>query len=386
MKALLLLWTCGLTLRMTVLVVPPLLPQLHDAFALSQAAVAALTSLPVLLFSFAAIPGSILVARYGAVATLFAGIVVTGVAGALRAASPGVAMLFATTFAMGVGISIMQPAFPAVVREWVPGRIALGTAVYSNGLLVGEALSASLTIPFVLPAAAGDWRIAMAAWSVPVLAIAVVAWLTRPRIRAPKAGAGAPRRWWPDWRDPLTWKLGLLSGYASALYFGNNAFLPDYLAWRGRPELLNATLSALNWVQMPASVAMLFFARHLTLKRWPFLALQTLSIVSIAGLLSMDDLWIVVWAGVVGFTNAFLLILTLALPPLIARSEDVPRLAAGMIALGYLCAFVIPILGGWAWDLAGAAPVAFAPLGLFAVASLAIAARLDFRERSVHRG
>jgi CP family cyanate transporter-like MFS transporter len=150
--------------------------------------------------------------------------------------------------------------------------------------------------------------------------------------------------------------------------------------------LLNPTLSALNWVQMPASVLMLVYARHLTMKRWPFVAMQALSIASIAGMLFMDDAWIVFWAGVVGFTNAFLLILTLALPPLIARGEDVARLAAGMIAIGYLCAFVVPFLGGWAWDLTGWAPMAFVPLAAFAFASLAIAARLDFRERSILRG
>ena len=61
------------------------------------------------------------------------------------------ALLFGATFLMGVGIAVMQPALPAIVRDWVPRRVALGTAVYSNALLVGEAISASLTIPVVLP-------------------------------------------------------------------------------------------------------------------------------------------------------------------------------------------------------------------------------------------
>src|SRR5258706_10076338 len=113
MKDLLLLWLCGLCLRMTVLAIPPLVPQLHDAFALSQTAVGALTSLPVLLFSFAAIPGSVLVARYGATGVLFGGIVVTALAGALRGLAPEVNTLFIATFAMGVGIAVMQPALPA---------------------------------------------------------------------------------------------------------------------------------------------------------------------------------------------------------------------------------------------------------------------------------
>ena len=383
MKELLLLWLCGLCLRMTVLAIPPLLPQLHEAFALSQTAVGALTSLPVLLFSFAAIPGSALVARFGAVGVLFGGIVVTAAAGALRAFAPEVNTLFIATFVMGVGISVMQPALPAVVRDWVPRRVALGTAMYSNGLLVGEAFSASLTSPWVLPAVDGSWRASLAFWSIPVILIAALAWWQRPRaLAAPGSSAApSPRRWWPDWKDPLTWQLGLLSGYASSLYFGANAFLPDYLVWRGRGDLLNAALSALNWVQLAASMLMLGFAPRLSLRRWPFVVLASLSGIALLAMLAMGDAWIVFWAAVIGFCNAFLLILALALPPLLARADDVHRLAAGMIAIGYLCAFVIPIVGGFLWDATGAAPLAFAPLVAFTIAAVALGARLRFPPR-----
>ncbi|MDQ3027190.1 MAG: MFS transporter, partial [Pseudomonadota bacterium] len=191
MRPFVLLWLCGICLRITVLAIPPVIPQIHQSFTLSQAAVGALTSLPVLLFSFAAIPGSLLVARFGAFHVLIAGIVLTGVAGALRGMGD-VALLFAMTFAMGVGIAIMQPALPAVVRDWTPRKIALGTATYSNGLLVGEAISASATIPWVLPMVDGNWRLSLPVWSIPVLVIAVIVWVVRPRSaasHAPKATA-----------------------------------------------------------------------------------------------------------------------------------------------------------------------------------------------------
>jgi CP family cyanate transporter-like MFS transporter len=81
---------------------------------------------------------------------------------------------------------------------------------------------------------------------------------------------------------------------------------------------------------------------------------------------------------VIGFCNAFLLILTLALPPLLSRPDDVHRLSAAMIAIGYLCAFVLPIVGGLAWDLGGSATLAWLPLIAFGVAALALAARLPF--------
>jgi CP family cyanate transporter-like MFS transporter len=383
LRPLVLLWLAGICLRITVLAIPPVIPQIHESFALSQAAIGALTSLPVLLFSFAAIPGSLLVARHGPVAVLIGGIFLTGIAAALRGASFDPSILFITTFLMGVGISIMQPALPAVVRDWVPRKIALGTATYSNGLLVGEAISASLTIPWILPMAGGEWRPAVAAWSIPVLLIGVLIWWKRPRASTPHRLASGPRRWWPDWRDPLTWRLGLLSGYASSLYFCNNAFLPDYLAARGRTDLLNPALSALNWVQMPASVLMLMYAQRLTMKRWPFLALQAASIAALLGLLGMGDAWIVAWAGVIGFCNAFLLILTLALPPLLSKPHDVHRLSAAMITIGYLTAFVMPILGGAVWDGSGSAPLAYVPLLVFAVVAMLLAVRLDFpRERA----
>jgi CP family cyanate transporter-like MFS transporter len=377
-RALVLLWVFGIALRITVLAIPPVIPLIHESFEISQSAVGALTSLPVLLFSFAALPGSLLVSRFGAAHVLTGGILLCGVASGLRGIADDVAMLFAMTFVMGVGIAIMQPALPAVVRDWVPRRVALGTATYSNALLVGEAISASLTIPVVLPAVGGSWRASLVVWAVPVVAIGLLAAWVTVRRGDPHGALSGPRRWWPDWSDPLTWKLGLISGFASSLYFATNAFLPDYLADRGRADLLGPSLSALNWVQIPASILMLVFAERLTRRRWPFIALASTATTAVMGLLFMSDAWFVAWSGVLGFCNAFMLILTLALPPLIAKPEDVSRLSAAVLAIGYLCAFLTPIAGGMIWDATGVARAAFAPILVFAAAAIALAATLDF--------
>ena len=64
------------------------------------------------------------------------------------------------------------------VRDWLPEKIGLATAVYSNGLLVGELLAVPLTLPVVLPLVGGSWRLSFVAWSVPVLATAaLVGWV-----------------------------------------------------------------------------------------------------------------------------------------------------------------------------------------------------------------
>lgn len=379
LQPLVLLWLFGICLRITVLAIPPVMPQIHQSFVLSQSAVGALASLPVVLFSLVAIPGSLLVARFGPAHVLTAGILVCAVASGLRGAADSVAALFLATFAMGVGIAVMQPALPAVVRDWVPRRVALGTAVYSNALLVGEAFSASLTIPVVLPLVGGSWRWSLVVWAVPVLLIGLLAAVAASRRAERREISAQGRLWWPDWRDPLTWKLGLISGFASSLYFGANAFLPDYLASIGRGEELGPALSALNWGQIPGSVLLLMFASRLTCRRWPFIVLGGAAVASLAGLVFAPHAGIAAWAGIIGFSNAFILILTLALPPLLARPDDVHRIAAAMIAIGYLSAFLVPIAGGMLWDLTGRPTAAFALIAVYGVAVLALAMTLDFR-------
>jgi len=378
MRPFILLWLFGLCLRTTVLAVPPVIPMIHQSLALSQAEIGALASLPVLLFSFAAVPGSILIARFGAFRVLVGGILLTGLGSALRGAALDAAMLFAATFVMGIGIAIMQPSLPPVVREWVPRKIALGTAVYSNGLLMGEALAASLTIPVVLPLAGGDWRLALVAWSVPIFLVALAGMLHQ-RGRPAEPMHEKARVWWPDWKSPVTWRLGLISGGCSSIYFTTNAFLPDVLHRVGRPELLNPALSANNWLQIPASLLLLFFPGRLMMRRWPFMAMGVTFTLATIGLVLARDASIVAYSGVIGFCSAFVLTSTLALPPMLVDPHDVPRVSAAMFAIGYLCAIVTPVLGGYLWDVTGLAWTAFVPAGLFGPLMVVMAAGLEMR-------
>src|SRR5699024_4026793 len=134
---LLLLWLAGAGLRITVLAIPPIIPQLHADLHLSQTDVGVLSGLPSLLFACAAVPGAALIARFGVLRMLICGLLLTAAAGALRGLSPHVWFLFGTAFGMGGGIALMQPAMPAVVRAWTPRRLGFATAMYANGMLVG---------------------------------------------------------------------------------------------------------------------------------------------------------------------------------------------------------------------------------------------------------
>jgi len=378
-----LLWLTGIDLRLTILAVPPVLPLIHRDLALDEKSVAVLSGLPILLFGLMAVPGSLLIARIGARRAIITGLLAVAFASGLRGAGTSTAMLFVMTFAMGAGVSIIQPALPALVSRWFPTSVARATAVYANGLLIGEVLGASLTIPVILPLVAGSWEWSFALWAVPVLLTAVLMTFGTPEV---PVAAGTPRpRWWPDWRDPRLWRLGLLQGGSSVLYFACNAFIPDYLHATARGELVNACLTALNSGQLPASLLILLFARRLAGRRGPFIAAGAIGLLSLAGLLVSGEAGMIASAAAIGFCAAFVLILTLALPPLLAAPEDVHRLSAGMLAIGYSLSFIVPFVGGAIWDATGSPATAFLPGAVGAAIVLALGAMLrpaDQRRRA----
>jgi len=369
-----LLWLAGIDLRLTILALPPVLPLLHRDLELSEKAVAALTGLPILIFSMVALPSSLLIARIGARRALVAGLVLTALGGAFRGIGPSTPMLFAMTFAMGAGIAIMQPALPSLVSDWFRNAAGLATAVYANGLLIGEALAAALTLPVVLPLAGGSWALAFALWSVPVLvSAALLAAATRHRAELP---ARPGRLWWPDLGSRSTWGLGLLIGGGSTVYFGANAFIPDFLHGKGATDLIGPCLTALNVGQLPSSLLILLFAKRLTGKRMPLITGGICCVAASVIFAIGTPLAEVAGAGAFGLAAAFSLILTLALPPLVAEPGDVPRLAAGMLFVGYLLAFTLPLLSGVIWDATGSSASAFLPVLLGTAVQFAGAAVL----------
>jgi len=368
--AIMLLWLAGNGLRLTILAVPPVIAMIRDEFSLSATEVGLLSSIPPALFAVAALGGSLLVARLGVRGALVGGLFIVALGSALRGLSSGYAVLFATTIIMSVGVAIMQPIMPTTVRQWLPHRIGLGTAIYTNGLLVGEIFPTLLTIPLVLPLLANSWRLSLVFWSLPIAMISVAVYLFAPRVRE-KHGA-APRSWMPDWRNGLVWRLGALFCCINAIYFSANAFIPIYLTSAGRSDLITGALSALNFGQLPASLLLLVTAGKLERRAWPYVASGLLSLVSIAGLVLMVGPTTIIWAALLGFSDSAALIVGLTLPPLLCRPEDVARTSAGMFTISYGGAVAIAIISGAAWDISRTPALAFVPLGACALGLAAV--------------
>jgi MFS transporter, CP family, cyanate transporter len=237
-------------------------------------------------------------------------------------------------------------------------------------------------IPVVLPLLGGSWRLAFVAWGVPCLAIAAALYALARRPAAARLASSSQRKWWPDWRSSLLWRLGLMLGGVNAAYFSTNAFLPDYLTQLGRADLIGPGLTALNIGQLPASFLLLALVGRAEKSATAYLIFGGLTLAAALGIIFGKGLVIVGAAALVGFAASAVLILMLALPPLLSEPEDVPRMAAGMFTISYSCAVIVPIVSGLVWDATGVPATGFVPIAVAALLIIVFAPTLRLHSRS----
>lgn len=371
-----LLWLTGLYLRIPILVAPALAPFIADDLALSQALTGALTALPVLMLALGAMPGSLAISRIEPRHTLALALLLAAVGSGARALAPDAGLLLLTTAVMGLGIAMMQPALPALLPRWLtPQYLALGSAVYMNGMLMGEFIGAGLTLPVMMPLLDHSWRLTLMAWSLPALVIVALLYLPIPERERP---AERPA-WLPDWHNPLTLKLGLLLGASGSLFFGVNAYLGSLLEQRGELARLDDALFSFNFAQVVASLVMLAMARRWVGRPGPLLVSTGLSLVAVAGAILTSGWLSIALATLMSFTAGIMLILLVALPPVLAPAGGAGRLAAGNFLVGYTLSFAMPMLGGVLADMAGDIRLALAVLLAYGLLVLPVIGGLDLR-------
>ena len=345
-----LLWLAGLYLRVPILVAPPLAPFISDDLGLNQTLTGALTTLPILMLAVGAMPGSLAISRLGPRNTLVLAMVIMTLGSAARGLAPEIFTLLLASAVMGLGIAMMQPALPALLPRWLqPRHIAMGTAIYMNGMLMGEFVGAGITLPVLMPLMDGSWRMTLLAWSLPALAVAAALFIPKRDLARPLQRAA----WLPDWSNPLTLKIGLLLGVSSSMFFGLNAYMGNLLEQTGHFEKLSRGLFVYNIAQVFASLLMLKAARHWVGRRTHIMASALISVAGTLGAVLLTGWWAIASATLMSFASGILLILLVALPPLLSRPGETGRLSAGTFLVGYTVAFLVPMAGGVVADMTG---------------------------------
>jgi CP family cyanate transporter-like MFS transporter len=161
----------SLQLRTVVVGVAPVLPELRSDLHLSFSATGALTAIPVLGLGAGAVPGAILVNRFGARRVVGAATLGLGLAALLRLTPPLPYSLYVWTAVLSLCVAVAQPGITVLVRSWFPDRLQQVSTIYAMSLGVGGLAGATLSVYLLV---LGGWRATFVIWGLVALLVAGV--------------------------------------------------------------------------------------------------------------------------------------------------------------------------------------------------------------------
>ena len=346
----------GTALRPQALIVGPLVGDVQADLGMSHGVAGLLSTIPVLCMGFLAPLGPVLAGSIGprlgaAICVLF-----IAVFGVLRSFAPESTTVLAATVGVGVGMAVIGPILPAIVRERLPGTPAAGTGAYVTGLVVGATATALVAVP--LADAFGGWRASFAIVSSVAFA-SLAAWLVlMPRDHGHVRSA--PQRPRIPWRRPSAWLLGAIFGSQSILFYGGITWLASIYAERGWGEFEAGGLVALfTGIGIIPTLAVPLVADRWGTRRSQ---LSVAAVLSTVGALvialtpgeppgSFVTIGAVILLGL-GIGAYFPLALTLPVD-VAADPADAASVSALMLLVGYSLAAMAPVVLGFVRDTAG---------------------------------
>ena len=357
--------------RTAVTSVGSLLPRIQDGLGMSEAVAGLLTTLPVLVFAGLGAFSPRLVRRFGPRAVIGGALGVMSL-GLIARAYSGHTVLFLLFSLLALsGGAIGNVAVPVIIKRYFPEHIGPMTTAYSSTLAIGTAVAAASTTP--LDHLVGDWRLALAAWSVPAL-LGTVPWvLWRPEPAA--VGDEGASHLGGVHRSRLAWMLLLVFGGQSAIAYILMGWTTTILGDAGlSPAAAGAMLGLLTIVQIPLAMAVPI----LTVRWGPRPVFWMLAATYPPAILGLwldtggDLAWL--WMILFGFgTSVFPLVLTLF--ALRARtSGGTSALSSFAQSGGYLIAGSGPLAVGWFYGLTGSWDLPFLFLALLTAVLVAAGA------------
>ncbi|HEY6286619.1 MAG TPA: MFS transporter [Ktedonobacteraceae bacterium] len=379
----------GFNLRSVILGVPPILPLIQRDLGLSYTAIGLLTALPVLALAIGAWPSGLLAERIGARLSVSIGLSLLAAGALLRAFRLTTFSLFFFTLVLSIGITLTQTAVPVLIRRWFPKQIGLVSALFSDGLIAGEAVAAGITVLIMVRYLGSDaWANTFVFWGIPIVVLlAFWLWLappapievTRPHL-SPQCATTSTGADSPVQRKRVNaLHLGILVGGGSLIYFGMNAWIASYNQALHQSYLTPVSLLSLNAAQLPVSLGITLVAQRIAGRRWPFIAAGIISGFAIVGWISTPAMLQPLWAALLGGSGALVFTLGIALPPLLASPHEVGRITGITLSLTYGVAFVGPFIGGVLWDLFNLPALAFVPVVIASVMLIVLGALLPSR-------
>jgi len=361
-------------LRTVMASVPPLVETIAADLGLSNAAMGALTTLPVLCMGVFAPTAQRLAARIGAAGAVEVAAGCLAIGTGLRFFGDLVWPLYAGTFLAGVGIAVGGTLLPGLVKElFPPHRSGLVTGLYMFAMMGGATASSALAVP--LEGWLGSWEGSIASWAV-LGVVGLLAWYPVAR------GAGRYRAASPPvdvdhrlpWRHATAWLVAAYLSAQSWQFYSSLAWLaPTYVASGWDPRHAGYLLSAFSFAQLVSGLLGPLLSDRVHEQR---LLLLGAALCGLAGLLG---LWLApgaapwLWAVVLGLGQGASFSLALVIIVDVSATPSASGRLAGMAFLfSYSFASIGPTTMGALRDATGGFTSVWMSLTLVMLVQLAL--------------
>lgn len=346
----------GTALRPQALIIGPLVGQVQDELGMSHGVAGLLGTIPVLAMGVLAPFGPVLAASIGPRLGAAACVALVGVFGVLRGLAPETVTVLLATAGIGVGMAVVGPILPMIVRARLPHHPAAGTGAYVVGFVLGGTVTAAVAAP--LADQLGGWRPAFIVVSAAAFA-SLAAWLLlmprdRGHVRTP------PMRPTLPWRRPSAWLLGLIFGSQSILFYGCITWLPSLYEERGWGATdAGALVAILTGIGLVATLSVPLLADRIGTRRSQLSLAAVLSVIGAVGIAATpgEGPGSAIAIGstlVLGLGIGLYFPLALTLPVDVAgNAADAASISALMLLVGYLLASVAPVVLGVVRDATG---------------------------------
>lgn len=371
----------GVNLRATLLSVPPLLSLIQHDLRLDYTETGVLSALPTLVMGLGAWPAGRIGTRIGGRAAVGWGLGLVAAATLLRSFFPGAGAFLIFTGLMSAGVALGQTSIPMLARQWFPERIGFVSALFTDGLTLGETIAAAATYPLMRAWFGPDaWPAALLVWAIPAaLTMVLWLWLAPPDPTTSRAGSpdedvalgsalGAVER-----PSVSPWLIGGVMGAGSLIYFGMNNWIAPYntAVYGTRAAALTPlALFAINVAQLPVTIGMTPIMGRLVGRRWPLILAGAVVLIAVAGWLWTPGDLQPLWGALMGAASAGVFTFSIAMPALYGHDGAVAKLTGASLMVSYTTAFVGPFIGGALWDTFHLPGLALLPVGVAALALL----------------
>lgn len=368
-RALLAVVVCGLLLRLQIVAVGPLIPEIQAEVGGTFFQLGLLTTVPVMAMAFVAVLAGRVAATLGTFLGITISLVALSAAGLLRAGVGNVSDLILTTIPMGAGMGIAGALAPAVIKETQSHRPARAAGAHVAGLIAGSGISTALVVP--VSHLFGTWRAALFVLALGSV-VGTIAWMLITRAargtRPSTVGHAEVR-----WRRAGTWVIVAIFAFQAVIFWGLGSWLAtayQQIGWS--PAAAGGLTSMLNASPLLGAIWISSFGDRLGSRRQNLTGASALVVAGTVLLAVALPIGAPVGAVLAGAGLGALFALVITLPLDVARSV---REAAGLtsltFAIGFGSAAVTPMILGALADVTGSFALPLWSMVLVAVVMLA---------------